>query len=150
MGLVTSGQGTTNQTTQLLGAFADPNANGFQSWHWVPLSDTNGNPVAVSLGGVETLKVTAPSGSATGSLNAHFYMFVPVVQSVNMSGSISGSNLSLRFATQSGVSYTVLHNSSLSGGSWTAVAGPIAGDGTTHTVTLGTSGSVGFYKLLIQ
>ena len=150
MGLVTSGQGTTNQTTQLLGAFADPNANGFQSWHWVPLSDTNGNPVAVSLGGVETLKVTAPSGSATGSLNAHFYMFVPVVQSVNMSGSISGSNLSLRFATQSGVSYTVLHNSSLSGGSWTAVAGPIAGDGTTQTVTLGTSGSVGFYKLLIQ
>ena len=44
----------------------------------------------------------------------------------------------------------MLYNSSLTGGSWAAVAGPIAGDGTTKTVTIGTSGSQGFYKLLIQ
>ncbi len=150
MSLVTSGQGMSNQTTQVLGSFADPNANGFQSWHWVPLSDTNGQTVVVSLGGVESLQVTAPPGNATGSLNANYYMFVPAVQSVNVSATISGSNLSLHFATQAGVSYTVLYNNSLTGGSWTAVAGPIAGDGTTKTVTIGTSGSQGFYKLLIQ
>ena len=100
MSLVTSGQGTSNQTTQVLGSFADPNANGFQSWHWVPLSDTNGQTVVVSLGGVESLQVTAPPGNATGSLNANYYMFVPAVQSVNVSATISGSNLSLHFATQ--------------------------------------------------
>ena len=148
LSLVTGGVGTSNQTTSLLGTFSDPNADGYQTWHWVPLLDSNGNPVAVSLGGVKTLKVTTPASSGA---NGHFYMFVPAaIQSVNVSASISGSNLSLHFATQSGASYTVLYNSSLSGGSWAAVAGPIAGDGTTHTVTLGTSGSVGFYKLLIQ
>jgi len=150
MSLVTSGQGTTNQTTQILGSFADAGADGFQSWHWVPLLDANGQIVLASLGGVETLKATAPPGSVTGSLNANFYMFVPAIQSVNVSASLSGSTLSLQFATQSGVSYTVLRNSSLSGGSWSAVAGPIAGDGTTKTVMVGASGAVAFYKLLIQ
>ena len=112
--------------------------------------DANGQIVLASLGGVETLKATAPPGSVTGSLNANFYMFVPAIQSVNVSASLSGSTLSLQFATQSGVSYTVLRNSSLSGGSWSAVAGPIAGDGTTKTVMVGASGAVAFYKLLIQ
>ena len=39
MSLVTGGQGTSSQTTQLLGTFSDPNANGFQSWHWIPLHE---------------------------------------------------------------------------------------------------------------
>ena len=64
MGLVTSGQDTPSQTTQPLGTFSDPNANGFQSWHWVPLM-SNGQPAVVTLGGVETLKVTAPPGPGT-------------------------------------------------------------------------------------
>jgi hypothetical protein len=59
-----------------LGSFSDPDANGFQSWHWVPLM-SNGTNVVVSLSGKQTLKVTAPPGNVTGSLNAHFYMFVP-------------------------------------------------------------------------
>ena len=79
MSLVTSGQGTMNQSSNVLGTFSDPNANGFQSWHWIPLLDANGQPAVVSLGGVETLKVTAPpaAGNITGVLNANFYMFVP-------------------------------------------------------------------------
>ena len=75
---------------------------------------------------------------------------VQLVVTVNLAASISGGNILLKFPTQAGSSYTVLYNSSLIGGSWTEVAGPIPGDGTTKTVTIGTSGSQGFYKLLIQ
>ena len=57
--LVTSGQGTTNQATQALGSFADANAAGWQTWHWVPMRDTNGNLANISLGGVQTLKLTS-------------------------------------------------------------------------------------------
>ena len=79
MSLVTSGQGTMNQSSNVLGTFSDPNANGNQSWHWIPLLGTNGQPAVVSLGGVDTLKVTAApaAGNITGVMNANFYMFVP-------------------------------------------------------------------------
>ena len=68
-----------NQSSNVLGTFSDPNANGNQSWHWIPLLGTNGQPAVVSLGGVDTLKVTAApaAGNITGVMNANFYMFVP-------------------------------------------------------------------------
>jgi len=142
--LVTSGAGTTVQTTNLLGTFADANAAGWNTWHWVPMRDANGNIANVSLGGVQTLK--AVSGN---NLNAHFYMFVPsVIQSV-MTASISGSSVQLKFSTQSGHSYTVLYNNTLTGGSWLPLSAPVVGDNTVKTVT-DTVGSMRFYKLLIE
>jgi len=144
LSLVTSGVGTPTQTTALLGSFADPTANGWQNWHWVPLLDGNGKLVAVSLGGVETLRATSGTGQ-----NANFYLFVPAIQAVNLTASINGNSISLKFPTpQTNVTYTVLYNSSLTGGSWQALGSAI-GDGTTKTVT-DTLGSKRFYKLLIQ
>src|SRR6185437_11791457 len=106
LSLVTSGRGTTTQTTKLLGSFADANAAGWQTWHWVPMRDTNGNLATISLGGVQTVRLT--SGN---NLNANYIMFVPAVSlSVNLTVSISGSSVSLRFPTVSGHSYTVLYN----------------------------------------
>jgi hypothetical protein len=135
-----------------LGTFSDPNANGFQSWDWVPLTDANGQPVAVSLGGVETLKVTAPSGSAGGSLNEHFYMFVPstAVSSFLISASVSAGTVSIKFPTQSTHSYTVLYSSSLNPANWQTLIGGIAGDGTMHTVTDTTGGTQRFYRVEAQ
>lgn len=149
LSMVTSGRGTTTQTTQLLGSFADANAAGWQTWHWVPMRDTNGVLATVSLGGVQTLRLT--SGN---NVNVHFLMFVPSVVSlsVNLSVTISGSNVSLKFPTTSGHNYTVLYNSSLSGGTWTPLSAAVSGDGTVKTVgdtvTAGTAAR--FYRLQIQ
>ena len=149
LALVTSGRGTTTQTTQLLGSFADPNAAGWTTWHWVPMRDTNGNLAKITLGGVQTLKAT--SGN---NLNAHFFMFVPSAVSIsaNLTVSISGSTVSLKYPTVSGHNYTVLWNSTLTGGTWTPLSGPVAGDGTikTATDTVTALVPIRYYRLQIQ
>ncbi|HEV2437748.1 MAG TPA: hypothetical protein VG077_17270 [Verrucomicrobiae bacterium] len=152
MALVTAGRGTPSQTTQLLGTFSDANANGFQSWHWAPLM-TNGQVAVVTLSGAQTLKVTAPPGSATGSMNAHFYMFVPysAIAPFSLSATVSGGVVSIKFPTQSTHSYTVQYSSSLNPASWQTLSSGIAGDGTVKTVTDSTSGgAVRFYRAVVQ
>lgn len=151
LGLVTLGQGTMNQTTQPLGSFSDPNASGFQTWHWVPLQN-NGTNVVVSLGGIETLKATAGPGSASGNVNAHFYMFVPVVStfpSFPVSASASGGTISLKFQTMGGHTYTVLYSSSLNPSNWQTLT-TVSGDGTVKTVTDTVVGPQRFYKVEAQ
>lgn len=148
MSLVTFGQGTSSQTTQLLGSFSDASANGFQSWHWVPLMN-GGTNVTVSLAGVETLKVIAPAGSTTGSINAHFFMFVPAVSSLSpfpVSASVIANTISVKFQTQSGFNYTVLYSTSLSPANWQTLTA-VAGDGTLKTVTDTVSGSQRYYRV---
>jgi hypothetical protein len=149
LSLVTAGQGTMTQTTQLLGSFSDPNANGFQSWHWVPLMN-NGTNVVLSLGGVETLQATAGPGATGGNVNSHFFMFVPAVSGpspFSLNASVSGNTISIKFPTQSGFNYTVYYSNSLSPASWQTLTS-VGGDGTVKTVTDTTSGSYRFYKVL--
>jgi hypothetical protein len=151
--LVTAGQGTTTQTTQLLGYFVDPNANGFQAWHWIPLTGANGQPVVLSLGGVETLQVTAPSGSAAGSINGHFYMLAPytAASSFSVKATVNGATVSIQFPTQSGHNYTVYYSTSLTTPNWQALGSSIAGDGTVKTVTDSTTGGAQrFYRAQAQ
>jgi hypothetical protein len=144
--LVTAGRGTTNQTTQLLGSFADANAAGWQTWHWVPMRDTNGNLVTVSLGGVQTLKAT--SGN---NLNVNFFMFATTAASlVNLTVSISGSSISLHFPTVAGKNYTVLYNNTLVGSTWQPLSPSAPGDGTVKSVTDTVAGITRFYRLQIQ
>jgi len=69
---VVAGWGTSSQTTTELGAFRFP-AIGWGSYAYVPLTDKNGNRIAVTLSGTNTLRVTAGSG---GNLN--FFMLVAV------------------------------------------------------------------------
>jgi hypothetical protein len=152
LGVVTVGRGTSSQTTQVLGTFSDANASGFQSWHWVPLM-TNGQMAVVTLGGAQTLKVTAPPGSATGSMNSHFYMFVPfsAVAPFSISASASGGTVSIKIPTQSGHSYTVYYSTSLSPASWLTLSSGITGDGTVKTVTDSTTGGAQrFYRVAAQ
>jgi hypothetical protein len=141
--LVTSGRGTTTQPTQLLGSFADANAAGWQTWHWVPMRDTNGALATVSLGGVQTLKAT--SGN---NLNVNFLMFVPLFPQI--SASRSNSIIQLQFLTLLTHNYTVLTNNTLVGGTWQPLAAPIAGDGTVQTVTDTVGPSRRFYRLQVQ
>jgi hypothetical protein len=148
LSLVTSGQGTTSQALQLLGSFSDPNANGFQSWHWVPLMN-GGTNVIVSMGGVETLQATAGPGAAAGSVNSHFYMFVPSVSGPSpfpVNASVNANTISIKFQTQSGFNYIVFYSTSLSPANWQTLT-TVAGDGTVKTVPDTVSGSQRFYRV---
>jgi hypothetical protein len=68
---VTSGQGTSTQTTTNLGKFTFT-GNSLAGFSWVPLRDGLGNPVIVDLASVNTVRATTGGGA-----NADFYMFVP-------------------------------------------------------------------------
>ena len=147
LGLVTSGQGTTNQTTKVLGTFSDSTANGYQNWHWVPLADTNGQPVIVTLGGVQTLKLTGGTGQ-----NANFYMLVPAAPQPKLAAAISQNKLQIQIPTQSGFNYTVLYNNSLTGGTWLPLGSSFPGTGATVTVTntISTTPGQQYYKVVAQ
>ncbi len=149
LSVVTSGRGTATQTTQVVGSFADANAAGWATWHWVPMRDGSGNLATVSLGGVQTVRVT--SG---GNANAHFFMFVPaaVSLSVNLNATVTGSSVSLTFPTVTGHNYTVLSNANLIGGSWNPVSAAVPGDGTVKTVpdTIPPGSTSRYYRLQIQ
>ncbi|MGA3143641.1 MAG: hypothetical protein ABSF10_11585 [Verrucomicrobiota bacterium] len=151
LSLVTSGVGTTNQGTNLLGTFSDPNANGWQAWDWVPLLATNGQMAVVSLGGANTLQANNTTAEIV-SVNANFYMLVPVAvapQAVHLSVSRTGSTISIQFPTQSGFSYTVLYSGSLNPANWQTLT-TISGDGTVKTATDTMGSSPRFYRVSFQ
>lgn len=145
LSVVTSGYGTTNQTTNIAGYFGDPNAAGWQAWHWVPMLNANGSMAVLSLQGKATLKLT--SGN---NLNVNYFMLVPAPLSVNISAVISGGSLNLMIPTAIGHNYTVLYNSSLTTTNWTPVGSVITGDGSVHSVSETTGGQQGYYKVEIQ
>ena len=74
LSVVTSGQGTTNQTLTQLGMFQF-SARGWNNFNFVPLTDPWGNVLAVKLNGQTTLRVT--SGPLGGGINANFFMLAP-------------------------------------------------------------------------
>jgi hypothetical protein len=71
---VTSGEGTTNQTTTQLGAFQF-SGRGWNAFDFIPLTDPWGNVLAVTLNGQTTLRVT--SGPLGGGVNMNFFMLAP-------------------------------------------------------------------------
>jgi hypothetical protein len=78
LGLVTSGWGTSNQTTSAMGSFSVVGL-GWQTYTWCPAIDANGHLVAWGAGGdQETLRFTVDNGSC----NENFYLLVPAVPTV--------------------------------------------------------------------
>jgi hypothetical protein len=144
LAVVTSGAGTSTQTTNIVGTFSDPNASGYQAWHWIPLLNGNGQQVSLALGGKETLRVTS-----TG-LNTEFFMLVPApLTGFVVTPTIVSGQLNLSFPTASGYTYYVQYKSSLTG-TWTAVGSSTTGDGNTHTVTESLSGTQGYYQVVAE
>jgi hypothetical protein len=152
LAMVTSGIGTVNQTSNVLGSFADPNPAGWQTYHWIPLLNTNGAMVAVTLGGKATLKITCG-----GNVNEQYYMLVPAAAqsqstSPTLGASVVGGLLNISVPTVTGHNYQVVYSSVLSTNqsSWSAVGTAIVGDGTTHVVTEPLSGTQGYYEIKVQ
>lgn len=69
---ITSGQGTTSQTSTNLGTFTIPATGGWQTYTWVPLRDAGGNLVKFQGGSLQTLRATS-----SGNVNANFYALIP-------------------------------------------------------------------------
>lgn len=155
LSLVTSGVGTLNQTTQVLGTFSDATPAGWQTYHWIQMLDTNGNPAFVQLSGKATLRLTAPpnAGPGSGALNPLYFMLTPAVAPVtpfDITAVINGANIQISIPTQGGHTYTLWHSTNLSPGSWSQVGGSITGDGTVHVVSQSAAGQSGFYRVIAQ
>jgi len=144
LSIVTSGYGTATQSSNVLGTFSDPNAQGWANYHWIPLLDANSNKVVVPLGGLATLKLT--SGN---NLNAGFFMLVPAPSQLKVTPTLVSGQLSLSFPTESGHTYTVLYKSSLTSSIWTTV-GTISGNGAVTNVTESLTGTQGYYTVTMQ
>ncbi|MDR3460014.1 MAG: hypothetical protein P4N60_21515 [Verrucomicrobiae bacterium] len=144
---VTSGVGTSNQTTQVLGSFADAAPAGWQAWHWIPLLDANGNQVVIQPPGKATLRLT--SGN---NLNVEFFMLTPATTpaAFNVAAAPVGGQMQISFPTQIAHNYTVWFSSSLLPASWTQVGAKIAGDGLVHVIPQSLTADQGYYRVIAQ
>jgi hypothetical protein len=151
LSLVTSGVGTSNQTTQVLGTFSDANPQGWQVYHTVPLLDTNGNMVAIQLNGQETLRFIAPTNAtpAAGGLNPLYFMLTPASAPslFHVSVARSQSEVQLSFPTQWGHNYAVWYSDNLASGIWTQVGTNIPGDGISQVIGVPVSGNQAYYRV---
>jgi hypothetical protein len=145
LSMVTSGYGTANQTSNVLGTFADPNAVGWEAYHWIPLLDSSSNKVVVSLGGLATLTLT--SGN---NLNAGFMMLVPAPLQSKLTATLVSGQLNLAFPTVVGSTYTVVTKSDLTSPTWTQVGSTIPGTGAVVNVPITLSGTQGYYTVGVQ
>jgi hypothetical protein len=74
-----------------LGTFVEV-GNGYNDYSWIPLINTNNNQiVAVTLGGLATLRAT----SLTGNVNANSYLLVPIITAVPLQYSYAGGLVTL-------------------------------------------------------
>ena len=151
LSLVTSGVGTSNQTTQVLGTFSDANPAGWQVYHTIPLLDTNGNMVTVQLSGQETLRLTAPTNASPGSgaLNPLYFMLTPatVPSLFHVAVAESQSQVQLSFPTQWGHNYAVWYSESLQNANWTQIGTNMPGDGLSQVVDVPITSSQGYYRV---
>jgi hypothetical protein len=147
MGLkeVTSGWGTTTQTTSDLGTFTIPATGNWQVYAWVPLKDNSGAMATVSLNGTNTLRLT------DGGANLNFLMLVPAV-ALDTAVVGSGNNphsINMSFGTQVGFTYSVVYKNNLSDSTWTTLS-TFPGDGTVKTVNDPMTAPGRFYRLLVH
>lgn len=129
--LVTSGVGTTNQTVAVLGICDAPSTGTWGLNNLVQMTDTNGVPIVVPLGGTQTVQFQGNSG------DYDYLLFVPGTAPLRISKiQVSGSNLLI---TWSGGG--TLESTTTLGGTWTAVAGS---PGSPATVPIGTNKTLYF------
>ncbi|HEY4414650.1 MAG TPA: hypothetical protein VGO57_03075 [Verrucomicrobiae bacterium] len=149
LSIVTNGVGTSLQSSNVIGSFADPNAAGWATWHWVPMLDANNQMAVITLGGQATLKLT--SG---GNLNANYYMLVPAPATANFFSAtvaINNQQPAVSFPTQNGFTYTLVYKNDLTDTGWSTVTS-VPGDGSVKTLTDTTATGVAhrFYAVQAQ
>jgi hypothetical protein len=135
---VTSGLGTTNQTTTPLGIFNFPLTGGYQIYTWAPLVSTTGNLIAITTSGaVSTLRMHEDNGG----YNLSFFMFVPASVGPRLSVSRSGGNIIITWTPVVGQLY---QSPAIAGPTvnWQPVAG-----GTTGSNSIPVTGNGQFFRV---
>lgn len=146
LSMVTSGWGTVNQTTNLLGTFSVPNT-AWESYNYIPLEDSSGNLVVVSFNGsTNTLQLGRPV-SFTADCNANFLMLVPVFV---INSTLASSNLVLSFPSQSGFNYQLEYKDGLTDVQWNPLGAVMAGNNSMLSVTNSAANQQRFYRVQIQ
>jgi hypothetical protein len=145
---VTSGVGTTTQTTASVGNFAIAN-NGWGSFGWSQLKDANNQPAVVVIDGFpNTLRLGRPV--ATPGANVNFLMLVPVLAPTPINITRTGNNNAISFPGQTGFSYQVQYKNDLNDPNWTNVGSAVSGNNTVLTVNDSTAGGSRFYRAVIS
>jgi hypothetical protein len=145
---VTSGYGTTNQSTSLLGTFTIPEG-GWSSWEFVEMT-SGGSPASVTFDGTQsTLKL---EGGTPNEANINFFMLVLTTPAPSITPSVSAGKVKLSFVVQSGYTYELQYKTHVTDPTWAQVPGSslMTGNWVTNvTDTIGSNGSR-FYRLQIQ
>jgi hypothetical protein len=143
---VTSGWGTSTETTNLLGTFNVPNT-AWESYSYVPLEDINGNLVTVSFNGsTNTLRLARPS-TASGDCNANYLMLTPVL---TVTAVPNGTNTTLSFPTQAGFNYQIEYKTNLTDALWLPIGQPVPGTGSLQLVDVPVMNANGFYRVQLE
>ncbi len=122
---VDSDPGQTNQITTLLGTFHVPNTGMTINYRFVPLVDTNGNPVQISLQGTNTVRLVmgGPAQPATQHVMAlNYFVFAPAPMGLQLQ---SSSSVATGYTAETGASI----------------------DPGTRTITLARPSATRFYRL---
>ncbi|HWD92014.1 MAG TPA: hypothetical protein VG938_06660 [Verrucomicrobiae bacterium] len=145
---VTSGWGTTAQTTNLLGSFNIPNTFGWGTYQYVPMRDASGNLATVTLNGsTNTLELIRPlDNPTTPDVNVNYMMLVPIMSA---NAALSGTNLVVSFPTLSGWNYQLQYKTNLTDATWN-VFSTVPGNNGTQWVTNPIVNSSRFYRVQVQ
>jgi hypothetical protein len=144
-----TGANTTNQTLTRLGSFKGDTGHGWQYYSLIPLTDNQGQPVVLSLGGAETLRVTAVTNAfnETNSYNANFYMLVPAAVVTLPDLEISLSACKVVVSWQTNVTARLHSTPTLAPANWTEIGGPVTVVNGRNTVTNEVTGTAQFFWL---
>ena len=146
---VTSGFGTTNQTTKVLGTFTIP-TGGWSTWEFVEMTN-GGSPATVTFDGSQTtLKLL---GGTPNEANINFFMLVPTTPAPPITATVNAGKVNLKFVVQSGYTYELQYKTHLTDSSWVQVPGTVLMTGnmvTNVTDTIVASPGTRFYRVLIQ
>jgi len=148
---VTSGFGTTSQTTSRLGTFFVP-LGGWNTWEYTPLTDAQSNLVAVTFDGSQTtLQLGGSPVQGQATINANFFMLIPAAAPApELSVSVGSGKVTLSFATRSGSSYQVQYKNNLTDATWSSLGSALAGTAATLSVQDSSPGNLRFYRLKIS
>ncbi len=125
--LVTSGLGTSTQTTTKLGTFSVPNTRDWHGFAWVPLKAANGDVARITNNGAaKTLRITTDNGG----YNVNFYELVPTslsADAVVLGAALAGGDVVVSFLGQIGFSYQLQYKDQLTDVSWLPLGSSISG-----------------------
>jgi len=147
---LTSGYGTSLQTSNFLGTFAIP-VEGWSTWQWESLRDGNGNLVKVTLdGSLQTLQLGGSPDTTQPEVNVNFLMLVATTPSPKLTATVSGGNIHISFPAQNGYSYQLQYKNNLTDSTWTSLGSALPGDGTVHSMNDSSAIGHRYYRMQIQ